>query len=81
MFSGTDAGDQYVTQDGSDAALPRKIRREPKNVSAKAAKELSELRDARNKALSGAVVSYRKGDPKPDLPPGNYDYDTEGDRW
>lgn len=36
---------------------------------------------AKNAAQSGPVVSYRKGDPKPVLPPGEYDYDEEGDRW
>lgn len=81
MFSNNDAGDPSVAQDGSDAALPRRIHAMPKDYSAKAHKEASDRITARYNSLHGEVVTYRKGDPKPDLPPGQYDYETEGDRW
>ena len=77
----SNASDPQPKQAGSDAALPRRKHMQLGGETYEQRKAKTELESERARKLCGEVVSYRRGEKRPQLPPGHYDYDREGDRW
>lgn len=75
------AGDPQPKLGTSDAAIPRRKHKSIGGETLEARQLRAELESERAAKLCGEVVSYRRDQAKPPLPPGNYDYDREGDRW